>query len=296
MKRSKRVRSVLWDAIYHFTMDDGWAMSSHVAMSVLLALFPFVIFGAALASFLGASSYAETVSYVIFDTWPKNIAEPISREVVQVLTVDRGGLVTISVFAAALFATNGVEALRLSLNRAYRVTDTRPWYITRAQSLGFVIMGVLTIVLVSFLVVAGPVIVRLAREYFPLLEDIITAFDNWRNALAIVVLVVGLMVSHMWLPAGKRRIIDILPGVTLTLVAWIVGAVGFAWYLREMANYVATYAGLASIVIALLFLYMVGAIFIFGAEINAARMKVKARIRAEREAAEAAKAEGVTAN
>ena len=74
------------------------------------------------------------------------------------------------------------------------------------------------------------------------------------------------------------------------------GAVGFAWYLREMANYVATYAGLASIVIALLFLYMVGAIFIFGAEINAARMKVKARIRAEREAAEAAKAEGVTAN
>ena len=53
---------------------------------------------------------------------------------------------------------------------------------------------------------------------------------------------------------------------------------------------------LASIVIALLFLYMVGAIFIFGAEINAARMKVKARIRAEREAAEAAKAEGVTAN
>lgn len=292
MKRSKRVRSVLGDAIYHFDKDDGWAMSSHVAMSVLLALFPFVIFGAALASFLGASSYAETVSHLIFDTWPEAIAKPISREVVEVLTVDRGGLLTISVLAAAVFAANGVEAVRLSLNRAYRVTDTRPWYVTRAQSIGFVIMAVLTIVLVSFLVVIGPVFVRYAREYFPLLEEVITAFDNWRNAIAILVLVVGLVIAHKWLPAGKRRIVDVLPGITVTLVAWIVGAVGFAFYLREMANYVATYAGLASIVIALLFLYIVAAIFIFGAEINAARMKVKARIRAEREAA-AAKADAV---
>lgn len=279
----KNSYSVLKNALLHFSNDDGWAIASHVAMSVLMALFPFVIFGAALASFLGAKEYAETVSHLIFDTWPEVIAEPISQEVVQVLTVDRGGLLTLSALAAAFFSTNGVEALRLSLNRAYRVVDARSWFITRLQSLGFVILAVLASIAVSFFVLLGPVVVRLARQYFPLLETVISAFDSWRILAAILVLVAGLVISHKWLPAGRRRIIDVLPGIAVTLIAWTFSAYGFGWYLSTLGNYVATYAGLASIVVALFFLYIVAAIFIFGAEINAAIMAVKARKNAKTE-------------
>ncbi|MBW3096506.1 YihY/virulence factor BrkB family protein [Pseudohoeflea coraliihabitans] len=278
----KRTLSVIWDAIYHFNNDDGWAMASHVAMSVLLALFPFVIFGAALASFLGASAYSETVSHLIFDTWPAAIATPIANELVEVLTVDRGGLLTLSVLAALFFSANGVEALRMSLNRAYRMIDNRAWYLTRLQSVGFVIMAVLAVVAVSFLVVLGPVVVKLARQYFPLLEEIITAFDQWRIVIAIVVLVIGMIIAHKWLPAGERRVIDVLPGVIVTLVAWSAGALLFAWYLQALGTYVATYAGLASIVVALVFLNMIAVIFIFGAEVNAAIMKMRARARARK--------------
>lgn len=45
---------VVFDALWHFSEDDGWAMASHVALSSLMAVFPFLIFGTALASFLGA--------------------------------------------------------------------------------------------------------------------------------------------------------------------------------------------------------------------------------------------------
>ncbi|HMF66281.1 MAG TPA: YhjD/YihY/BrkB family envelope integrity protein, partial [Phyllobacterium sp.] len=41
-------------------------------------------------------------------------------------------------------------------------------------------------------------------------------------------------------------------------------------YLETFATYVSTYAGLASIMAAIVFLYIVAAIFIIGAEINAA--------------------------
>jgi membrane protein len=58
--------------------------------------------------------------------------------------------------------------------------------------------------------------------------------------------------------------------VALTLVAWVASAITFASYLSNFANYFSTYAGLASIVIALVFLYILAAIFIVGAEINAA--------------------------
>ncbi|WP_052093238.1 YihY/virulence factor BrkB family protein [Hoeflea phototrophica] len=280
-QRVKGTRSVIWDAVTHFNDDDGWAMASHVALSILMALFPFMIFGTALASFLGANAYAETASHLIFDTWPESIAAPISNEVVKVLTVERGGLLTLSVLAAAFFSANGVEALRVSLNRAYRVTETRAWYVTRIQSLLFVVVAVLVIMAISFLLVLAPLALKLARQFVPWMETLISAVDNWRILIAAAVLVIGLIVSHLWLPDGRRKLFDVLPGIGVTLVAWMAGALMFASYLKEFATYVSTYAGLASIMIALVFLYIVAAIFILGAEINAALLKAAERAKTD---------------
>ncbi len=266
---------VMFDALWHFSEDDGWAMASHVALSALLAVFPFLIFGTALASFLGADQFAETAVHLIFDTWPETIAKPLSDQVVQVLTIPRGGLLTISVLAAAYFASNGVEALRISLNRAYRVAETRPWYVTRLVSFGFVLGAVVVLAAISALLVAVPVALAFAERYFPLLENFLAIIANWRIYGTVLFLVVGLVVFHLGLPAGRRRLIDVLPGVLLTLALWLVGALLFAYYLSSFANYAATYAGLASIMVVLVFLYMVGAIFIIGAEFNAALMKFR---------------------
>lgn len=268
---------VVHDALMHFAEDDGWAMASHVALSTLLALFPFLIFGTALGSFLGADEFAITAVHLIFDTWPPSIAKPISDEIIQVLTVPRGGLLTVSVLAAAYFASNGVEALRASLNRAYRVVESRPWYTTRIASIGFVLAGVVVLALTSILLVAVPLAINYANKWLPWLANILKVVDNWALAGALVMLTAGLIVAHLWLPDGRRKIMDVLPGIVLTLVFWSIGAYGFAKYLANFSSYTATYAGLASIMIALVFLYIVGAIFIIGAEINAAIMKFKVR-------------------
>ncbi|WP_082475612.1 MULTISPECIES: YihY/virulence factor BrkB family protein [unclassified Rhizobium] len=268
---------VTFDALWHFSDDDGWAMASHVALSSLLAIFPFLIFGTALGSFLGADQFATTAVHLIFDTWPPSIAKPIADEIVQVLTTPRGGLLTVSVLAAAYFASNGVEALRISLNRAYRVAESRPWYVTRIASLGFVLAGVVILAFVSLLLVAVPLALRYADRWLPWLDELLSMVDNWGLALALLILTGGLIVSHLWLPDGRRKIMDVLPGIVITLVAWTIGAVGFASYLSNFANYASTYAGLASIMIVLVFLYMLGAIFIIGAEINAAIMKYKVK-------------------
>jgi membrane protein len=100
--------------------------------------------------------------------------------------------------------------------------------------------------------------------------------DNWRIIVAIAVLIIGLAISHLWLPAGRRKLIEVLPGVALTILCWLIAASIFASYLQRFANYVSTYAGLASIVIALFFLYIVAAIFILGAEVNAAILRYRA--------------------
>lgn len=268
---------VAYDAYFHFADDDGWAMASHVALSILLALFPFLIFGTTLASFLGADQFADTAVHIIFDTWPEAIAEPLAEQVKQVLTIPRGGLLTVSVLAAAYFASNGVEAVRVSLNRAYRVTDNRWWYVTRLNSLLFVLMAVVVFAGISIVLVAVPIASKFTEDKLPWLVELLQTVLSLGLVGALVVIVIGLIIAHMWLPAGRRRLVDVLPGIILTVLAWALAAAIFGYYLATFANYAATYAGLASVMIVLIFLYMTGVIFMLGAEVNAALMKYRVR-------------------
>jgi membrane protein len=264
------VRRVVGDALGHFNTDDGWAMASHLALSALLALFPFLIFATSLASFLGAEAFADTAVHLVFDTWPEEIAEPIAFEVTNVLTVQRGDFLTIGILIAAFFATNGIEALRVSLNRAYRVSDMRSIVWLRFQSLAFVFLATVGFVIVSILLVFLPLVIGFLVRELPWMEPYVGTITVWRFILASLVIVLGLVAVHLWLPSGRRRFVDIVPGILFTLIGWVLGSTAFAAYLSRYSSYASTYAGLASIMIALVFLYIVSVIFIMGGELNAA--------------------------
>jgi membrane protein len=64
--------------------------------------------------------------------------------------------------------------------------------------------------------------------------------------------------------------VEIAPGIVVTLAMWLITGVLFERYLAEFAGtYVSMYAGLASAMIALVFLYWTATIFIYGGELNA---------------------------
>ena len=74
--------------------------------------------------------------------------------------------------------------------------------------------------------------------------------------------------------------IDIAPGIVLTFICCIAFGEVFGAYLGQFArNYVSTYAGLASAMVALVFLYSMAAIFVYGGELNAAIMRARKRPR-----------------
>ena len=91
-------------------------------------------------------------------------------------------------------------------------------------------------------------------------------------------IVVALVLVHKWLPAGRRRLVDLVPGIVVTIALWIVTGVGFGRYLARFAGtYVSTYAGLASAMVALVFLYWTAAIFVYGGELNDAIKKARVK-------------------
>ena len=275
MKQIHNVFHVSLDAFYTFLADDGWAIASHIALSTLMAMFPFLIVLTSLAGFFGSKELADQAVSLMLQTWPEQVADTLSSQIHDVLTTTRGDALTIGAALAVYFASNGVEALRVALNRAYSVVELRRWYWLRLESIGYTLVAAFTALAMSFLIVLGPLILEAARRYIPLIVESNEQFLNvTRYGIAISALIVALFILHAWLPAGRRGFLQILPGIVFTLVASLLSGMVFGQYLARFANnYVTMYAGLASVIIALVFLYFIAAIFVFGGELNAAIIK-----------------------
>ena len=59
MRLIRYVYLVVMEAFYTFLADDGWAIASHIALSTLMALFPFLIVLTSLAGFFGSKELAD---------------------------------------------------------------------------------------------------------------------------------------------------------------------------------------------------------------------------------------------
>ncbi len=275
MRQVVNAIKIALDAFYTFLADDGWAIASHIALSALMALFPFLIVITSLAGFFGSKALADQAAELMLQTWPSQVANALSGEIHNVLTQSDGGTLTIGVVLAIYFASNGVESLRVGLNRAYSVLEQRRWYWLRLESIGYTMVAAVMSLAMAFLIVLGPLILATARRYIPLkVEPNENLFAILRYGLTSVALIVALVILHKWLPAGTRRMREIMPGIVITMAGSLVSGIVFGQYLARFAdNYVTTYAGLASVMIALVFLYFIAAIFVYGGELNAAIIK-----------------------
>jgi membrane protein len=268
------------DAFYRFNADDGWAIASHIALSALMSLFPFLIVVTALAGFFGTKDLADEAARILLEAWPTQVAAPISREIHNVLTTARGDVLTIGAALAVYFASSGIESLRIGLNRAYNLAEPRRWWLLRVESIAYVLVAAISLLVLAFLIVLAPLIFATTTRYAPWLDPLWPLLNFIRFAVTAVVLVAALFIAHKWLPSGRRRLAAIAPGLIATMVMWIVAGEVFGRYLADFAyTYVSYYAGLASAMIALVFLYLIASIFIYGAELNTviAQLRDKAR-------------------
>ncbi len=297
METLKRWWNIALDAFWQFNADDGWAIASHIALSGLMSLFPFFLVLTAVAGIIGSTDLASEAARLVLEAWPQEVSGPIALEIQHVLEGAQQQVLTVGAALALFFASSGVESVRIGLNRAYSVVDTRTMWLLRLESIGYVILGLVSVLALSFLVLFAPLIIRAASKYIPTklptelpayvpnyLSDYLAAlpdFDDtmttvYRFTIASALIIVPLIVVHKWLPAGKRRFRDIMPGILATLVLWLVAGVVFGRYLADFAfTYSVYYAGLASPMIALAFLYFTASIFIYGGELNATIMKAR---------------------
>ncbi len=267
----------LWDALRRFDGNHGWIRASHVAMSIMLALFPFALFVVALAGVLAPQMDSDDLVALLFRSWPQEISTPLAREITAVLTASTLSLMTLGGALALWFASNGVDAVRIALGLAYRDHDPRPFWKTRLLCIAFVLIAGAASLAGLTINLGLPVYFAFFAEAMP---DALAAWlENTvlQTTVTLGVLCLGVAACHIWLPGLSHGLRDIWPGVALTVLLWVAGVWGFGLYLGQFANYGATYAGLAGAMAGLIFLYLLAVILILGAEFNGALIRRRSR-------------------
>jgi membrane protein len=259
----------------------SFELAGHIAYTGLLSIFPFLIFLAALAGFLGTSAGGLASVESMLDLLPPDVAHTLAPVIHEVLDTRDGGLLTLGLLGALWVASNAIDALRIALNTAYDIDEQRPWWRIKLGSIGAIVAGGVVFLLLSVLVILGPLIWKGLLWLFPLGEADRWAFSAVRYLLATLVLGTTLLALHRWLPGRCLAVRSLLPGVIVSTVLWLLAASLFSVYVAELGSYSATYGSLGGVIITLVFFYVSAVLFIFGAELNSALLRREKKTKAK---------------
>jgi len=273
----RQLKGVL-QAFYALYADSGFSMAGAVAYSFVLSFFPFCIFLGTLAAYFGGEALAKQAVEQLFEMVPAPVAEAIAPEVMAVMGRSRAGLLTVGALVALFFATSAIESLRAALNVAYRVKERRAYLWCLLESMLFVVVSAVGMLVLTWGVVVGPqVAARLKPDSLLWLADTTWVALIARYAIVIAAIGIQLVAYHLWLAAGQRRLGDVWPGVVLSILLWVIAAQLFASWLT-INDYSRFYAGLTRIMSALVFFQVSAIIVIVGAELNRGIVEVKRRL------------------
>ena len=162
----------------------------------------------------------------------------------------------------------GVDSVRVGLNRAYDIRETRSIWWLYVQNVLFVIGSAFFLLAFALLIVFAPVVLQLIETHAPGVRGHLVTFEQLRFPIAILLLTAGVLLCHRVLPAKRLNILEVLPGVVLTVVVWVGMSSAFSIYLVNFNTFASTYASLSGLFAAMFFLYLSALVLILGGEVN----------------------------
>lgn len=262
------ITALFWEVRRRLVADEAMPLAGNIAFRIVFSAFPFLIFLTALAGFIGSADWAEQVVNFLLSVAPEALVKPLAGEIRSILTVPRSGLLSIAALLTVWSAMGGVDSVRVGLNRAYNVQDHRSIWLLYAIDVLFVVATAAILLAVALLIVFFPVGLSIINTYSGGLPPALLQVDQYRFPLAMLLLIAGVYAAHRILPAKRLYWRDILPGVLLTVIAWIAMAWCYSFWLLHFNSFASTYASLSGIFAAMFFVYMAALLLILGGELN----------------------------
>ncbi len=256
-----------------FTENDISALGSQVAYSLIIAIFPFLIFLITLLSFTNLID-VNLLLQNIKEVLPEEAYDIVGKTINEVFTVRNTGLLSVSILGSIWSASNGIKAIVKSINKAYEVKETRNFIKLILVAIAGVFMLATIIMVLLALIVFGDVIINFLHYTFHFPEILIKVLEIIRPLFTIAMLTLGFSVMYTFLPNKKVNWKHTLIGSFITTLMLLIISVAFSFYVNNFSNYSKVYGSIGGIIILLTWLFLASIAIIVGGEVNAYVMKV----------------------
>ncbi len=255
--------------------NDGFIHAGNLAYLAILTLFPFFIVAAAVAALFGNTEGGLRTVSAFLQTMPADVANVLSKPINDVLQARSGPLLWFGAFVGLWTTGSFVETIRDILRRAYGVTSSRPFWEYRLRGIG-IIIGSVVLALIAFslqFVLTGAE--QFIESFLPARAQAVTDIGFYR-LIPAAVLFGSLYALFYSLTPGRYRVHQCRkwPGPLFVTVWWLGTTALLPVVLSSLGGYDLTYGGLAGVMIALIFFFVIGLGVVIGAELNAALAEV----------------------
>lgn len=249
--------------------DNCLALAAQLAYYFFFALFPALLFLVALASYFPIDTLVDDLFRTLGGFMPPEALTLITDQITKISDSKDSGLLTLGMLLAVSSSSAAMTAIIDTLNRAYGISDDRPWWQVRLTAIALTV-GVALFILVSFaLVIAGPTLAtRLAADLRlgPVFEW------SWKILQWPVVFLMvssGISLIYYFAPDAEQDWIWLTPGSIFATTLWLAASLGFKYYVANWGSYTETYGLIGAVMILLLWFYISGLVILLGAEMNA---------------------------
>lgn len=264
----KQLAKRVWNEM---NADDVWGRAAQLSYYFLLALFPLLLVMMALLGIFadkGTELRHSLINY-LGQVMPESAGELVTKTVDELSNSSGAGKVSLGLLATLWAASNGMGAISETLNTAYNVKESRPYWKTRLVAIGLTVaLAILIIVALALLLYGFEIADAVAR--WAGLSAVFTLtwkIAQWPIVLFFILLAFNLI--YYFAPDLKDQEWKwVTPGAAIAVVLWLLVSFAFKTYLKYFNSYSATYGSLGALIIMMLWFYFTGLVILIGGEVN----------------------------
>ncbi|MFO7878778.1 MAG: YihY/virulence factor BrkB family protein [Bacteroidota bacterium] len=244
--------------------------AASVAFSAFLSIFPAIIFLFTLIPYVPIENFQESLLNLLETFLPDNAFATLEDTIVDIITKQRGSLLSITFFFALFVASNGVISLIRAFNNSYHSIEYRKWWTRRLVSILLVFIQFFLITITIALLTINE---SLYEKFFDDSKLLWYVFLAIRVIIILALFFFSTSFIYYLAPARRGRFKFISPGATLATLLMVISSYGFSFFVNNFGQYNKLYGSIGTIIIVLIWIYIMSFAVIIGFELNASIME-----------------------
>lgn len=240
--------------------------AANAGFFIILSLFPALVLILSLLRYTGLQ--VQSLIEILDSMIPDALMGTVAELVLNTYEKSSGALVGFSAVTAMWSASKGVYGLLTGLNAVYGVSEDRGFLYTRFISVLYTFALFAVLMLTLTLHVFGGTLLQL----LPILETpflkFLTGIIDLRFFLLLFVQTLFFILMYAFLPNGRNRIRDTVPGALLASAGWLIFSDLYSIYVEKFAGLTNIYGSVYAIALSMLWLYCCMSIVFYGGALN----------------------------